>query len=285
MKKSLNFVTYFFLFLSIIGKNNVFAKEYDWHLVKNPTSKKPQIYGSYAAGCMDGAVKLAEHGLGFINNSNKDSDLIKNSIARSYGQPELVRYIKNLAETIHNDLGKNIVIGDLSSPRGGPMPITSSLHQSHQTGLDVDIWYKTAVHGQKPNKIKQISMVSGDNVNKHQGFWGAEQEIMLQQAAKFNEVDRIFVNYVIKQELCHKYSGENWLGKIRPWWGHKSHFHVRLKCPSSSKDCINQKPLDAGDGCDDELKWWFSDEARPENMKKEERKYPLLPKQCDLVFN
>ena len=30
--------------------------------------------------------------------------------------------------------------------------------------------------------------------------------------------------------------------KNRPIWGHHSHFHVRLKCPQDSTECITQRP-------------------------------------------
>ena len=59
---------------------------------------------------------------------------------------------------------------------------------------------------------------------------------MLEVAASDPVVDRIFVNPVIKRELCtHEPPGSLWLRKLRPWWGHHDHFHVRLRCPPGSE--------------------------------------------------
>ena len=47
-----------------------------------------------------------------------------------------------------------------------------------------------------------------------------------------------------------------WLAKLRPWWNHYYHFHVRVKCPSAATDCEGQKPLSGDDGCGQELTNW-----------------------------
>ena len=60
----------------------------------------------------------------------------------------------------------------------------------------------------------------------------------------------------------HTAIGFAWLSKIRPWWGHNYHFHVRLRCPANDRACENQDPLPPGDGCDESLAWWFSDAER-----------------------
>jgi murein endopeptidase len=38
-----------------------------------------------------------------------------------------------------------------------------------------------------------------------------------------------------------------WLTKVRPWWGHYYHFHVRIACPPESGDCRAQPPVPRGD--------------------------------------
>ena len=50
-----------------------------------------------------------------------------------------------------------------------------------------------------------------------------------------------------------------WLTKVRPYWGHDYHFHVRLACPADSADCKPQPSPLPGDGCGKELDWWFTD--------------------------
>src|SRR6187401_2171154 len=50
------------------------------------------------------------------------------------------------------------------------------------------------------------------------------------------------------------------MSKVRPWYGHADHIHVRLKCPTDSPDCRPQPPVPAGDHCEDKsLKSWFAD--------------------------
>ena len=50
-----------------------------------------------------------------------------------------------------------------------------------------------------------------------------------------------------------------WLAKVRPWWGHDAHFHVRLACPAGEPLCRDQEPPPGGDGCGADLAWWLSD--------------------------
>jgi len=56
--------------------------------------------------------------------------------------------------------------------------------------------------------------------------------------------------------MCKDAEGDlAWLRKVRPWWGHHYHFHVRLKCPVGSSGCINQVLPPVGDGCLEARKW------------------------------
>jgi Penicillin-insensitive murein endopeptidase len=52
----------------------------------------------------------------------------------------------------------------------------------------------------------------------------------------------------IKKALCRETTGDRtWLHKVRPWWGHDYHFHVRLFCPADSAECEQQDPPPPGD--------------------------------------
>jgi len=66
---------------------------------------------------------------------------------------------------------------------------------------------------------------------------------LIKRAASYPEVDRIFVHPAIKNVLCGQ-AGEDrsWLAKVRPWWNHYYHFHVRVACPPGGDD-----------GCGEEL--------------------------------
>ena len=91
--------------------------------------------------------------------------------------------------------------------------------------------------------------------------FGPQQVQLLKLATEDERVERIFVNPAIKLALCRGYGGATaggtgWLHRLRPWWGHDDHFHVRLRCPADSPDCEGQKPIEPGDGCDADLENW-----------------------------
>ncbi len=85
--------------------------------------------------------------------------------------------------------------------------------------------------------------------------------MVLRDAAQEPSVQRIFVNAAIKKALCREAKGDrSWLSKIRPWYGHDYHFHIRMACPPGSSDCKGQPPQDGGEGCGaDDLAYWFKD--------------------------
>ena len=110
--------------------------------------------------------------------------------------------------------------------------------------------------------MSAISMVAGQGTQLDVAVWTGEQVELLRTAAAFPQVDRIFVNAAIKQELCLTVNDDrSWLAKLRPWWGHDDHFHVGLRCPEDEIGCFDRPPVPAGDGCDETLTWWFSEEA------------------------
>jgi penicillin-insensitive murein endopeptidase len=79
------------------------------------------------------------------------------------------------------------------------------------------------------------------------------------RAASYPEVERIFVHPGIKKKLCDSWTGSRAaMGKIRPYYGHHYHFHIRIKCPPGASGCRSQNPPPAGAGCDGSLAWWFT---------------------------
>ena len=81
------------------------------------------------------------------------------------------------------------------------------------------------------------------------------------------ESQRVFVSeaaYLMQLEIVGILSIDagntrEWLHKVRPYWGHDYHFHVRIRCPPGQANCKPQDPVPAGDGCGKELDWWFKD--------------------------
>jgi penicillin-insensitive murein DD-endopeptidase len=84
---------------------------------------------------------------------------------------------------------------------------------------------------------------------------------VIKAAAQDWEVQRIFVNAAIKKALCRDARGDrSWLAKVRHFYGHNYHFHVRLRCPTDQPACQPQDPVPPGDGCDKaSLAYWFKD--------------------------
>src|SRR5262249_59968468 len=79
-------------------------------------------------------------------------------------------------------------------------------------------------------------------------------------AAKNRGVEGTFVKGAIKKALGGKNdSDRSWMRKVGPYGGHDYLFHVRLRSPADSPECKPQPPPPPGDGCGNELDWWFTD--------------------------
>lgn len=270
------------LLLGIFSECSSSPVSNNWAAFKQPAQigGSAQSIGSYTAGCLSGAVSLPQNGTGY--------QLMRPTRGRSYGHPDLIRFIESVAQTAHSQHWGVLLIGDLGQPRGGPTP---SGHRSHQTGLDVDIWYllsqQAATRSLEFNERETWSAPSvlvsrSDAIDDNQ--WSPAHEKILEAAAQRPDVDRIFVNPSVKRLLCSRKSAHRWLRKIRPWWGHDDHFHVRLKCPLNNPNCTGQEPLPESDGCDASLAWWFSEEAKKPVPHAKKPEPPALPALCDAVL-
>jgi penicillin-insensitive murein endopeptidase len=137
--------------------------------------------------------------------------------------------------------------------------------------------------GPERETIETPSMLTSDGRVLDEQQWSQRQVEMLRLAAEFEVVARIFVHPVIKKVLCEQFPGAPWLQKLRPWWGHDDHFHIRLHCPTGETMCQDQDPLPAGDGCGADLAWWFSEEARTPPPRVDTAKVPL-PAACEAIL-
>ena len=152
---------------------------------------------------------------------------------RAWGTPQLVSYIEKFSADAAKDGWSGILVGDMAQPRGGPM-ITG--HESHQIGLDVDIWYLPMpdhlMSAQERETVEAPSMLLSGKLQVDPAKWTPARAALLKRAASYPEVARIFVSAAIKKALCDTVTGDRaWMSKIRPWFDHEDHFHVRLTCP------------------------------------------------------
>ncbi len=89
-----------------------------------------------------------------------------------------------------------------------------------------------------------LDLVSRDGKHVVPSRWSSDIASLIKLAAQDNDVTRIFVNPAIKQQLCLDAGNDrDWLRKVRPWFQHRAHMHVRLRCPADSRSAkINLYP-------------------------------------------
>jgi penicillin-insensitive murein DD-endopeptidase len=225
-------------------------------LAEEPVAGSPNSIGSYTKGCIAGAVQLPADGPNW--------QVMRPSRNRAWGHPQLIAFIERLATAMPQINGwPGLLIGDLAQPRGGPM-LTG--HASHQLGIEADIWL-TPMPDRRLNREERDAMlatnvVAANRLDVDPAVWSPAYRQLLEAVARRPEVARIFVNPAIKRALCREAGADRaWLSRIRPWWGHNYHFHIRLSCPAGDTACEGQPPPAAEDGCGKELDWWFTSEA------------------------
>lgn len=219
-----------------------------------PANLKARAIGSYAKGCLAGAKALPVDGPAW--------QAMRLSRNRNWAHPELVALIEKFATEVQK-AGEwpGLLVGDLSQPRGGPM-LTG--HASHQIGLDADIWFTPMPDRRLSNKERELieatSMLASDDISVNPKVWGDGQVKIVKRVAGYSNVERVLVHPAIKKALCEAAgtsADRAWLYKVRPYWGHYYHFHVRIGCPAGSTNCERQFPTKGEDGCGKELEDWF----------------------------
>jgi penicillin-insensitive murein endopeptidase len=226
--------------------------------VQLPTLGKAMAIGYYPRGCLQGGVPLPVTGPTW--------QVMRVSRNRMWGHPSLVKFLEKFAPLAAKATGwKGILIGDMAQPRGGPLPFG---HMSHQIGLDVDIWFMPmpdhVLSKDERENTSAINLVSDDWKHINRKTWTPQHLAFIKAAAEQPEVERVLVNAAIKQELCRveDKAHDGWMAKVRPWYGHHDHIHVRLECPEGSPNCRKQPPVPGDDGCSSKaLDFWFSDKV------------------------
>lgn len=249
-----------------------------------PAATAPQVHGSYSRGCFAGGIAIATDGPNW--------QAMRLSRNRRWGHPDMISLIERLSRDATADGWPGLLVGDVSQPRGGPM---LSGHASHQIGLDADIWFQPMpsrrLDASERENLEFVSMLRPNSLHVDDRKWTPAHAALLRRAASYRSVERILVHPGIKKKLCDTVTGDrSWLRKVRPFWGHDSHFHIRIGCPAGSPGCRPQEATAPGDGCDQSLAWWFTEEPwRTSNAAAEPRARDVmtmasLPPACHAVL-
>lgn len=248
------------------------AAKYLFGAKKLPAATKANSYGFYTKGCLAGGVAIP------IDGPTWQAMRLERN--RRWGHPDLIRIVQDLSVNAAKfDGWRGLLVGDISQPRGGPM---LSGHASHQVGLDADIWLtpmpnRTLTYEERMH-TSAISVLKKGTLNVDPNIWSQAHAKLIMRAAAYKDVERLFVHPGIKRELCDNWKGDRaHLGKVRPYYGHHYHFHIRMKCPADSVGCKSQAKVPAGDGCGAPLDWWFEPArwAKPKPAKP--AKPPVTP--------
>ena len=246
-----------------------------------PFAGPARSIGTYNGGCLEGGVALPLAGPAW--------QVMRLSRDRYWGNPSLVAFIERLGGKAKKAGWNGLLIGDMSQPRGGPM---LNGHSSHQIGLDVDIWFTPMPSHELSREQLEfemaLKMVAKDRRDVDPTTWTHERTELVRTAAQDPVVTRIFVNPAIKKAMCREAGSDRaWLAKVRPWWGHDEHFHVRIACPPNSPLCKPQPETGSGDGCGQELTGWLrkTEAPPPPQAAKPQHntKLAALPAQCRAV--
>ncbi|MTH46379.1 penicillin-insensitive murein endopeptidase [Intestinirhabdus alba] len=248
-----------------------------WQKITQPVPGSPRSIGSFSNGCIVGAATLPVE--------SDSYQVMRTDRNRYFGHPDLVRFIQRLSARVSDeDLG-TLLVGDMGMPAGGRF---NGGHASHQTGLDVDIFLQLPKTRWTPAQLlrpQALDLVSRDGKRVTSTLWTPEIASLIKLAAQDNEVTRIFVNPAIKQRLClDAGTDRDWLRKVRPWFQHRAHMHVRLRCPDDSLECIDQPAPPPGDGCGAELQSWFAP-AKPGATPPVKKTPPPLPPSCQALLD
>ena len=249
-----------------------------------PAAMRPAVHGGYSAGCVAGAVQLPETGPTW--------QAMRLSRNRNWAHPVTVDFVQDLSRAAARAGWRGLYVGDMSQPRGGPM-LTG--HVSHQSGLDADVWMKPALDLSLTRAEREA--VSSDSMRRANGAyvnaaWTPTHHAVLRAAASDPRVSRILVFPGAKVQMCDDETGDRaYLRKIRPYYGHHYHFHVRLHCPRGEGGCTPQDAPPPGDGCA-EARRWQADILNPPPPDPDARPAPPrreltlgdLPAQCAAVL-
>lgn len=256
---------------------NVMAAPTPWQKIEHPVPGTAQAIGGFANGCIVGAQALPLQAANY--------QVLRPDQRRYFGHPDLLMFLARLSNQVKQlGLGE-VLVGDMAMPAGGRF---GSGHASHQSGLDADIWLqlpKQRWSAEQLLKPQPLDLVTADGRAVNPRLWQPQTLTLVKVAAEDHQVTRIFVNAAIKKQLCRDAGTDRaWLNKVRPWFGHRAHMHVRLRCPPDNLECQDQPAPPPGDGCGAELDSWFLP-AKPGTTTPGKKVAPPLPPSCQALLD
>lgn len=217
-------------------------------LVFNINTFATEAVGFYSNGSLKDGVSIIDR--------NIDVQKLFISRKKLFATEELLELIDEASLFLKTNFksAEPLALGDLAAVNGGK----AARHASHQNGLDADIVYlKVNEKPQDSNNPEWAeNFVTKNGVSKN--FHTARNFELLKYLASKDNVERIFVDTLIKKELCmfvnitenaKTLSNLEFLRKLRPANLHQTHFHVRIACPKTDLNCISQAAPPAGSGC------------------------------------
>lgn len=266
-----------------------------WAQVHDPVAGadgKAEVFGTHSLGCFRNGVEVPPSG--------EFWEAVNIQRRHHFGHPQALEFIKELGRwSVEEAKFGKLLIGDLSQPAGGPM---TTMHASHQLGLDIDIRYRFTAKAltddervgfkEYPVAWHELDAAGGKFRldSRLTDEWRDSYGEIVRKAAQHPRVERIFASPPIKKALCAKFKTKDedgkdaypaWLVKVRPYWEHNAHFHVRLACPADSPSCKKQDAIvvDKNDvtkvGCaGPDLEQWFeTDPNKPGYLQDEVAAY------------
>lgn len=243
-----------------------------------PAPGPVRVVGGPGGGCIAGAVRLPDAAVGLLT--------VRQSHSTFWGHPDTIAALLELGRRAHAAGLPPLYMGDISAPRGGPIP---GGHVSHQMGLDADVYLdvgaRPALTAAQRDSITPPSLVTPDGRDVVAGLWTPAHVTLLRLATALPGVDRVLVNPAIKQALCRDAGADRaWLRLVRPWYGHASHMHLHFRCPADQPECpAGPPPPPPGDGCDASLRWWFDQLDHPVPQAAPAKPKPL-PAACRAIL-
>jgi penicillin-insensitive murein endopeptidase len=177
-----------------------------------------------------------------------DTLILKNGRHTTYGHPSLVLMLQRSAKQMAREAaGAVLLVGDLSSEQGGPLPG----HRSHQSGRDADVGFFVMDAKGRPQRADRFVPFGGDGLARDGSglvFDDYRNWLLIQMWLKDARagIKYVFVAKPLRERLLafassrpafKKYAEPAARLLIQPSnsAAHDDHFHVRITCPKGQE--------------------------------------------------